>query len=266
MCYQWKNSWPHTPLCLYTVWSVFNLYLSQNRVIYAIFRETELNGHCFKQKQKGEVKAEIVILYLCTFLSKEIENHPPPQKKKWKKWWKQKKIVHDIINPFWQSVFILAGALNLNSGVGVYACDPEGYEVFKELLDPVIMDYHKVDKVEHPPCDFGPQDKLGFDPLDATGEFIVSTRVRVGRSHEGYPFPPVSTDEVSTMVKALRRSIYLLIVNWDFLFTCCNKFLSLTLHIYIHICTNILWTENSYFHAHIARFYPTLLLSILHEI
>lgn len=82
MCYQWKNSWPHTPLCLYTVWSVFNLYLSQNRVIYAIFRETELNGHCFKQKQKGEVKAEIVILYLCTFLSKEIENHTPPPKKK----------------------------------------------------------------------------------------------------------------------------------------------------------------------------------------
>lgn len=90
---------------------------------------------------------------------------------------------------------IRSGALNLNSGVGVYACDPEGYETFKELLDPVICDYHKVDKVTHPKCDFGPQDKLGFDPLDASGEFIVSTRVRVGRSHDGYPFPPVSTDE-----------------------------------------------------------------------
>lgn len=134
-------------------------------------------------------------------------------------------------------MFILAGALNLNSGVGVYACDPEGYEVFKELLDPVIMDYHKVDKVEHPPCDFGPQDKLGFDPLDATGEFIVSTRVRVGRSHEGYPFPPVSTDEVR-MVIVLRLSIYPLLVNWDFLFSCCNKFLSLTLHAYTCINTH----------------------------
>ncbi|XP_062591518.1 taurocyamine kinase-like [Saccostrea cucullata] len=90
---------------------------------------------------------------------------------------------------------IRSGALNLNSGVGLYACDPEAYETFKELFDPVICDYHKVDKVAHPKCDFGPQDNLGFDPLDPTGEFIVSTRVRVGRSHDGYPFPPVSTDE-----------------------------------------------------------------------
>lgn len=88
------------------------------------------------------------------------------------------------------------GALNLNSHVGVYACDPEGYETFKDLLDPVICDYHKVDKVAHPKCDFGPQDNLGFDPLDASGEYILSTRIRVGRSHEGFPFPPVANDEV----------------------------------------------------------------------
>jgi creatine kinase len=91
------------------------------------------------------------------------------------------------------------GAKNLNSHVGVYACDPEGYETFKDLLDAVICDYHKVPKVAHPKADFGPQDNLGLDPLDTAGEFILSTRIRVGRSHEGFPFPPVATDEVSTV-------------------------------------------------------------------
>lgn len=52
-------------------------------------------------------------------------------------------------------MFIFVGVLNLNFGVGVYVCDFEGYEVFKEFLDLVIMDYYKVDKVEYFLCDFG---------------------------------------------------------------------------------------------------------------
>ncbi|XP_015432501.1 PREDICTED: arginine kinase [Dufourea novaeangliae] len=89
---------------------------------------------------------------------------------------------------------IQSGVENPDSGVGIYAPDAESYTVFADLFDPIIEDYHggfkKTDK--HPPKDFGDVDTLGN--LDPTGEYIVSTRVRCGRSMEGYPFNPCLTE------------------------------------------------------------------------
>ncbi|XP_039309899.1 arginine kinase isoform X2 [Solenopsis invicta] len=89
---------------------------------------------------------------------------------------------------------IQSGLENHDSGVGIYAPDAEAYTVFAELFDPIIDDYHggfkKTDK--HPPKDFGDLDCFGN--LDPTGEYIVSTRVRCGRSLEGYPFNPCLTE------------------------------------------------------------------------
>ncbi|XP_071114815.1 arginine kinase-like [Haliotis cracherodii] len=90
---------------------------------------------------------------------------------------------------------IQSGCLNPDSGVGIYACDPEGYTVFADVLDEVIKDYHKVDKLDHPEPDMGDFDNLGFGDLDPSGDYIVSTRVRVGRSHDSYGFPPVLSKE-----------------------------------------------------------------------
>nr|AIR96015.1 arginine kinase [Apis cerana cerana] len=89
---------------------------------------------------------------------------------------------------------IQSGVENLDSGVGIYAPDAEAYTLFADLFDPIIEDYHggfkKTD--EHPPKDFGDVDSLGN--LDPANEFIVSTRVRCGRSLEGYPFNPCLTE------------------------------------------------------------------------
>ncbi|XP_076296058.1 arginine kinase-like isoform X2 [Lasioglossum baleicum] len=89
---------------------------------------------------------------------------------------------------------IQSGVENPDSGVGIYAPDAESYTVFADLFDPIIEDYHggfkKTDK--HPPKDFGDVDTLGN--LDPAGEFVVSTRVRCGRSLEGYPFNPCLTE------------------------------------------------------------------------
>ncbi|KAL6434905.1 hypothetical protein ACFW04_005223 [Cataglyphis niger] len=89
---------------------------------------------------------------------------------------------------------IQSGLENHDSGVGIYAPDAEAYTVFAEIFDPIIDDYHggfkKTDK--HPPKDFGDVDSFGN--LDPTGEYIVSTRVRCGRSLEGYPFNPCLTE------------------------------------------------------------------------
>ena len=83
---------------------------------------------------------------------------------------------------------------NLDSGVGIYAPDAEAYTVFADIFDPIIEDYHsgfkKSDK--HPAKDWG--DVKNLVNLDPTGEFVVSTRVRCGRSLEGYPFNPCLTE------------------------------------------------------------------------
>lgn len=76
---------------------------------------------------------------------------------------------------------------NPDSNCGLYAPDPDAYDVFSELFYPVIGDYHKVDvatlKSVH---DLGNADKL-VDLSDRFAEQIVSTRVRVGRTVKGFP-------------------------------------------------------------------------------
>uniref|UniRef100_A0A0B7A0C0 Arginine kinase n=1 Tax=Arion vulgaris TaxID=1028688 RepID=A0A0B7A0C0_9EUPU len=90
---------------------------------------------------------------------------------------------------------IRSGCENPESGVGVYASDPDAYTTFSPLLDAVIKDYHKVSQLNHPEPDFGNVDNLDFGDLDPSGNVIVSTRVRVGRSHDCYSFPPTLTLE-----------------------------------------------------------------------
>lgn len=89
---------------------------------------------------------------------------------------------------------IQSGLENHDSGVGIYAPDAEAYTVFADLFDPIIEDYHggfkKTDK--HPPREFG--DVNCFSNLDPNNEFIISTRVRCGRSLQGYPFNPCLTE------------------------------------------------------------------------
>lgn len=98
---------------------------------------------------------------------------------------------------------IRSGCENTDSGVGVYACDPEGYTTFAPLLDAVIKDYHKVGELNHPEPNFGTEAELAalkdLEPADSvpkgTEPMIVSTRIRVGRSHDSFGFPPVLTKE-----------------------------------------------------------------------
>ncbi|KAK2717838.1 hypothetical protein QYM36_006592 [Artemia franciscana] len=89
---------------------------------------------------------------------------------------------------------IQSGVENLDSGVGIYAPDAESYTLFAPLFDPIIEDYHigftKNDS--HPPSDFGDVNTLG--DLDPDNKFVISTRVRCGRSLQGYPFNPCLTE------------------------------------------------------------------------
>lgn len=88
---------------------------------------------------------------------------------------------------------------NLDSGVGVYAPDAESYKTFAPLFDPIIDDYHQGFKPtdKHPQSDFGDLNQLVN--VDPEGKFVISTRVRCGRSLQGYPFNPCLTEAVSYM-------------------------------------------------------------------
>ncbi|KAH9500179.1 hypothetical protein Btru_077420 [Bulinus truncatus] len=106
---------------------------------------------------------------------------------------------------------ILSGVLNLDSGIGLYAADPESYSEFALLFDPVIKDYHKLkasEPITHPASDYGDLENLGFADLDPEGAMIVSTRIRVGRSHKDFAFPPVL--QVEDRVQMEQKSVEIL--------------------------------------------------------
>lgn len=106
---------------------------------------------------------------------------------------------------------IQSGVENLDSGIGVYAPDAEAYKVFGLLFDPIIEEYHggfkKTDK--HPPCTLG--DPAAFGNVDPENKYVVSTRIRCGRSVDKFPFNPNMTEShykeleelVSTTLKGL---------------------------------------------------------------
>ncbi|KAK7575647.1 hypothetical protein V9T40_011933 [Parthenolecanium corni] len=103
---------------------------------------------------------------------------------------------------------IQSGIQNLDSGVGVYAADPEAYAVFADLFDPIIEDYHAGFKKNdrHPPSHFG--DAKDFGTLDPEGKLIISTRIRVGRSIDGYPFNPCMEEKHYEGLEQKARQVF----------------------------------------------------------
>lgn len=108
---------------------------------------------------------------------------------------------------------IQSGVKNLDSGVGLYAPDAEAYTMFKDLFDPVIEEYHNGFKPtdRQPPTDLGDGKIDQLPDLDPEGKFINSTRIRCGRSLQGYPFNPCLTEanykEMESKVKAGLESL-----------------------------------------------------------
>ncbi|XP_014749243.1 PREDICTED: TFIIH basal transcription factor complex helicase XPD subunit-like [Sturnus vulgaris] len=73
--------------------------------------------------------------------------------------------------------------------VGCVAGDEESYEVFKELFDPVIQDRHGGYKpTDKHKTDLNHENLKGGEDLDP--KYVLSSRVRTGRSIKGYSLPP----------------------------------------------------------------------------
>jgi len=74
--------------------------------------------------------------------------------------------------------------------VGLVGGDEESFTLFKDLFDPVIMNRHNGYKPDaiHPTClDLT---KVSKTKLDPTGKYVLTARVRTGRSIRGFRLPP----------------------------------------------------------------------------
>ncbi|KAA8586356.1 hypothetical protein FQN60_000192 [Etheostoma spectabile] len=76
--------------------------------------------------------------------------------------------------------------------VGCVAGDEESYEIFKDLLDPIISDRHNGYKpTDKHKTDLNFENLKGGDDLDPA--YVLSSRVRTGRSIKGFTLPPHSS-------------------------------------------------------------------------
>lgn len=88
---------------------------------------------------------------------------------------------------------INSGAVNPDSAIGVYAGDAASYVTFAALLDPIIEEYHGFTKYQQHSSNFSIDDLIAPNP-DPTGEYIISTRIRVARNLANYPFGALIND------------------------------------------------------------------------
>ncbi|EEQ99989.1 Creatine kinase M-type, putative [Perkinsus marinus ATCC 50983] len=92
--------------------------------------------------------------------------------------------------------------------VGLVAGDEESYEVFKELFDPVIDRRHggfPANATHITDLDFT---KVSDTPIDPTSKYVISTRVRTGRSVRGIRLPPsVTFDERRELERIIVKSL-----------------------------------------------------------
>ncbi len=102
---------------------------------------------------------------------------------------------------------IQAGIDAPHLGVGIVAGEPAAFETFKEIMDPVIEGWHGYKPTDTHQSDMD-YTKLSLTPAQAEkfDKYVISTRIRGGRSIDGLALPP-STD------RAQRRKVEALIAG-----------------------------------------------------
>jgi creatine kinase len=87
--------------------------------------------------------------------------------------------------------------------VGMTACDEECYEVFAEIFDPVISARHGgYGKEAKQPTNLK-IDELSNTDIDPDLKYVLTTRVRTGRSIRGFMLPPTISFEERRKLEAL---------------------------------------------------------------
>ncbi|MCD6433864.1 MAG: arginine kinase [Sulfurimonas sp.] len=104
------------------------------------------------------------------------------------------------INGFTLKSAINSGVENPDSGIGAYVGDEESYEIFSELFDPIIEEYHGFSKDDKHKSNLNPDDLNAPNP-DKDGNYILSTRIRVARNIANIPLGPAISKEQRNSVE-----------------------------------------------------------------
>lgn len=81
---------------------------------------------------------------------------------------------------------IQSGVKNLDSSIGIYAGDEESYTLFSKIFNPIILEYHTPMPGEGHKKGYT---QVALPLLDPDNAFILSSRIRVARSLQGFSFP-----------------------------------------------------------------------------
>merc|ERR1712184_217855 len=103
---------------------------------------------------------------------------------------------------------------------GIYAGDQDSYEVFADVFDPIIEEYHGL------PKDFAHTSHMDVDKINGNVEAaapVHSVRIRVGRSVEGFGLSPGITRDQRLGLEVLMKSAFAKLVGDHFLFVSGDK-------------------------------------------
>merc|ERR1711931_342189 len=90
--------------------------------------------------------------------------------------------------------------------VGCVAGDEESYEVWSDLFDPVISDRHNgYSKTDKHKTDLNPDNLKGGDNMDP--KYVLSSRVRTGRSIRGIAMPPFCTRAERRKIESISTEV-----------------------------------------------------------
>jgi len=98
------------------------------------------------------------------------------------------------INGFTIENIINSGVKNPDSGIGAYAGDKESYTTYASFFDPIIQEYHGFSKDDMHKTNLNPDDLNAINP-DPENNYIISTRIRVGRNLAEFPLGPAISNE-----------------------------------------------------------------------
>jgi len=124
---------------------------------------------------------------LCKHLTKEVFEELKDKKTK---------------NGFGLDDAIRSGVENIDSGIGVYAGDEESYTLFASLFDPIIEEYHGFTPKDKHKSNLNPNDLNAPNP-DPKNEYILSTRIRVGRNLANMPLGSAISKEQRDEIESI---------------------------------------------------------------
>jgi len=119
--------------------------------------------------------------------------------------WEKLKDVKTKTSGFTLSKAIACAVQFDDQNCGIYAGDQDTYEDFKEVLEPIILDYHGLPAEFNHTSDMDVEKITGNINADAP---VHSTRIRVGRSIEGFGLSPGITKEQRLDVENLMKNAF----------------------------------------------------------